>query len=107
MQCFTDADKEVQVIRLRKTVKHLMLIFFIGWNIHTVQATIGPDVYNGINTLTTEIVACFGDMVAKCLFCFIATRFRVQVFFIFLMWKKEGRRKNSHISWLVACSDLQ
>ena len=66
-------------IKLRKTIFYLKMIFFIGWNIHTVQATIGPDVYDGVNTLTTEIIACFGDMVAKCLFCLVATILRIQV----------------------------
>ena len=66
-------------MKTRKTIKYLHLIFHIGWNIHTVQATIGPDEYNAVNTLTTEIIACFGDMVAKCLFCFVVTLLRMQV----------------------------
>ena len=64
---------------MKYTVLALHIIYHIGWNIHTVQASVGPDALNGLNFLATQIFACFGDMVAKVAFCAVVTVLRMQV----------------------------
>ena len=79
MQCFIESGKEVPTKAMQYTILALHIIYHVGWNIHTVQASVGPDCLNGLNFLSTQIFACFGDLVAKVAFCFVVTVLRVQV----------------------------
>ena len=65
--------------RCRLLVKILILVFFVGWNLHKLFSTIGPECLNKINAYQYEIGATFSDLVAKLLFCLLVNYYRVQV----------------------------
>ena len=73
------AGTEVPTKEMRVTILALHIIYHIGWNIHTVQASVGPDCLGILNFLSTQIFACFGDLVAKVAFCAVVTALRIQV----------------------------
>lgn len=63
----------------RFTVKVIIGVFFLGWNMHTVFSSVGPDMTNWLDPAPCEIGAVFSDIVAKVAFCFLALVLRVQV----------------------------
>ena len=73
------AGTEVPTKEMRVTILALHIIYHVGWNIHTVQASVGPDCLGILNFLSTQIFACFGDLVAKVAFCAVVTALRIQV----------------------------
>ncbi|KAG2434579.1 hypothetical protein HYH02_012243 [Chlamydomonas schloesseri] len=64
----------------RTTAKIVVVVYFVGQNVHTLFSTIGPEVGGFINALQAEIGATFGDLTAKVLFCSVATVLNFQVF---------------------------
>ena len=79
LQCFRVMIKEAPTPHIKTMVKVTMVVFFIGWNLHTIFASIGPEILNWLNSLQMEIGSCFSDLVAKCLFCICVTYLRVKV----------------------------
>lgn len=61
------------------TVKAIIVTFFVGWNLHILFASLGPECLGWLGVQQTEICACFGDLVAMCLYCMLATLLRMQV----------------------------
>ena len=41
--------------------------------------SLGPECLNLVNAVHTEMFACLSDLVAKILYCYLATHLRVQV----------------------------
>ena len=80
-KCFIAAGKEVPTKGMQRTILALHIIYHIGWNIHTVQASIGPDCLGALGFIATQIFACFGDLVAKVGFCAVVTFLRLQLHF--------------------------
>ena len=78
-QVFQETYAEVPRGQCRKIVKIMVFVFFIGWNMHTLFSTIGPEALNKINMAQYEIAAIFSDLVAKVTFCFLASILRVKV----------------------------
>ena len=64
---------------MKRTARAALLSFFIGWNLHTLFSSLGPEALKLINVHQTEIGACLSDLVAKILYCSVATYLRVQV----------------------------
>lgn len=79
VQCFQVLEQEVPTLQMRFTVKAIIVTFFVGWNLHTLFSSVGPECLGWLGVQQTEICACFSDLVAKCLYCTLATLLRVQV----------------------------
>nr|AHH02150.1 protein 70 [synthetic construct] len=76
-RCYKKLLDDVPTARCRSLVQLIRVVFFVGWNMHTCSSLANPEVLNFLNALEYQITACFGDLVAKVLFCALATYLRV------------------------------
>lgn len=78
-KCFQDTERAVPTNRLRRTIKMIVAIFYIGWNLHTFFSAAGPECLKFLNPLQTQIGSVFADLTCKMLFSAAVTYFRVQM----------------------------
>lgn len=77
--CFQQTKREMTTNRARRMVSIGMIIFYIGWNLHTLGGGGSWEGLGFFNPLQTQIVNSFADIGCKLVFSIWGTYFRLML----------------------------